>query len=461
MGLFDIFKRRKKTVKKKRGFDAADINRFVYMWLQELRNINEDLKAGLPRLKARARDLFQNNDYVRKYIKLVSTNVVGHQGILLQMKVVDQNGKPDKVANDLIEKAWRKWTKRGECDVTGLYSWVDLQRIFIETVARDGEVFVRFVPGYSNSFKFAIQVLEADIIDVDYNQQFDNGNKVIMGVEVNKWNKPVAYWIKEDKQSGRKRISADEAFLAFIPERPGQVRGYPWFTTAILDLKHLDAYEEAELIAARIAASKMGFYVTESGDEFTETEEKQALVREVEPGIFEELPAGVKLEMFDPKHPPTTFAEFIKAKLRTIAAGMNVSYHSLSGDLESVNYSSIRAGSLEERETWKSVQAWMINTFCQPVFERWLKHCLNFGLINLPAGKFDKFNAPSWHPRRWDWVDPLKDVQASILALNTGLVSRTELAANRGRDLEELLEEIENEKKLLAEKGLYFSTETK
>ena len=55
----------------------------------------------------------------------------------------------------------------------------------------------------------------------------------------------------------------------FLPERAHQTRGVPMLATAIGALKMLHGYREAELVAARVAASKMGFITSPDGDGYT------------------------------------------------------------------------------------------------------------------------------------------------------------------------------------------------
>jgi capsid protein len=108
----------------------------------------------------------------------------------------------------------------------------------------------------------------------------------------------------------------------------------------------LHGYREAELVAARVAASKMGFITSPDGDGYTEDdlEDTHAPVMSAELGSFEQLPTGMDIKLFDPTHPTSAFSDFHKAVLRGIASGLGVSYASLASDLENVNYSSIRQG---------------------------------------------------------------------------------------------------------------------
>lgn len=114
--------------------------------------------------------------------------------------------------------------------------------------------------------------------------------------------------------------------------------------------------------------------MSERGDgyEGESTEDEYNPVMNVEAGTFEQLPEGVSFTSFDPQHSTNQFGTFVKQIIRSVASGLNISYASLSNDLESVNYSSIRQGALEERHYYKSEQRFLIEHFLQPVFEVWL-----------------------------------------------------------------------------------------
>ena len=59
-----------------RRWDAASPD-VVQNWVSEVKSINEDLRTQGEALRARARDLEQNNDYASRYLNLVETNIVG------------------------------------------------------------------------------------------------------------------------------------------------------------------------------------------------------------------------------------------------------------------------------------------------------------------------------------------------------------------------------------------------
>lgn len=443
----------------KRSYQGAAISRLTNDWLNPVTSADQEIRASLSRLRQRCRELERNNDYVRRFLSGLESNVLGHTGVGLQMKVTENGGRPDVLANDLVERAWNDWSRSESCTVTGRMTWFDVQRLALRSTARDGDCVLRMI---RDAEGFRLQLLEGDRLDINFNQDTAGGNEVRMGVEIDRFGKPVAYHLLDKHpadtsavQSKRERIPADQVIHPFITDRIAQTRGTPWMVSAMTRLQMLGAYEEAELTAARVAASKMGFLVKERSEGYIgDTDEAGNTLMEVEPGAIEELPMGTTFQSWNPEHPTGNYSSFVKSTLRGIAAGLGVSYNMLANDLEGVNYSSIRAGLLDEREYYKAVQRWFIDSVITPVFEGWLETNLLNGTINLPAAKLDKFKKPQWLPRRWAWVDPLKDQQASILAVDNHFKSKRQVVAEMGGDYESVLREIKQDEELAADVGL-------
>jgi lambda family phage portal protein len=443
----------------KRNYSGANIGRLFSSWQAFSQTADREIQSSITVLRSRARELSRNNDYVKKYIEMVRKNVVGSNGIALQVRSKDPKGSLDTMANSMIEDSFYKWGKKGNCDVTGRHSWRDIQNLFIESSATDGEVLVRLL--FDRKKGLQLQLIESDMLDERLN---DISRQISMGIEYDDNGRPIAYHVFKYHPSslqsttlGNKveRIPAEEIIHAFIPSRSSQGRGVTWLRTAMTRLKMLEGYEEAELTAARVAAAKMGFYTSPAGESYHgDDDDNGTPIQDAEPGAFEVLPEGWDFKTFDPSHPTTAFAEFVKSTLRGVASGLGVSYNYLSGDLEGVSYSSIRAGVLDERDTWRDIQAWMIETLCERVYEKWLEFALLTKNIPLPIEKFDKFNAGTWQPRGWAWVDPLKDMQASILAINAGLKTAQMVASEQGLDIEDVYLQLSQEAAMREKLGI-------
>lgn len=462
MGILDIFSRKKPL--KKRAYAGANQGRLFSDFVASSRSADEEIKGALKVLRNRCRDLTRNNAYARRFISLAKANTVGDRGVTLQVKARNDNGAMDNLGNDSIEIAWKRWGRMGQCSVDGKISWVDAQRLFIENLVRDGEVLVRLVK-YPNDFRFALEFIESDLLDEEYNVTLPNGHRIRMGVELDSFNRPVAYHLftahpgdNSTMWMGKSynRIPADKMIHAFLPERAMQTRGAPWMSPVIADLKMLNGYREAELVAARVGASKMGFFTSPTGDGFTPDDtDNKVPIMEAEPGTFHQLPDGVNFTQFDPTHPTTAFADFEKAILRGIASGLGVSYTSLANDLEGVSYSSIRQGALEDRDQWKIVQDFLIQHFVEPVYRAFLMSIMENSVINIPASRFDKFaEATVFRARGFQWVDPLKEMNAAVVGLQNGLLSMQDIANQQGRDVEEIFDQIQAEKEMAERYGL-------
>lgn len=471
MGMLDVFRRKKPAPIAKRRYDGAQMGRLFSDFQATQRSADSEIRYSLKTLRDRCRDLSRNNEYARRYLHLVRTNVIGERGITLQMKAVNANGTLDAIANQQIEREWARWSRIGNCSVDGKLSFVDAQALAVEGMARDGECLIRMVNYPGSPGRIALEFLEPDLLDEEKNERAPNGNEIRMGVEFDKYRRPVAYHLLTSHpgdyqftQYNRRteRVEAENIIHLFLPDRAQQTRGTPWMSTAITSLKMLHGYREAELVAARTAASKMGFFISRSGEGFVgdDTEDAVIPLTDASPGSFFQLPKDVEFQQWDPAHPTSAFADFERSILRGIASGLGVSYHSLANDLTQTSYSSIRQGAIEDRDFYRMIQQRLIEHFVLPVFERWLLNAMTIGLVSLPIDKFEKFyGAAQFRPRGFQWVDPQKEINAHVVALQNGLISMQDVANVYGRDVEEVFSQIARDKQLAEQFGLKMAFE--
>lgn len=477
--MFDWFKRlfnddSPGSRRKRRSFQGAVASRLTGDWGTSPFPINYDIRNSFIPLLARVRELAKNNDYVKRYLGMCRVNIVGPQGINIQAVVPSrtQKGKPDELASQAMETAWKAWGRHGIPDVTGSHSWKSIQNCFITDIMRDGEALYRKLPGWSgNDFGFALQRLDVMNLPVDYNDDYQ-GNPVVMGIELDTYERPIAYHLNQHKPSedtyyrnGKDylRLPASQIIHRFLPEFVHQTRGFSPMASAMLRLKMLGGYEEAAVTAARVGASTMGFFTrdeeTGAGWGGTEgTNPDGSMVMNVEPGALKELPPGVGFTEFDPKQPNDQYAEFVKATLRGIASGLGVNYNMLANDLEGVNFSSIRAGVLEDREAWKCIQEWMIDCFVRPIYEQWVGMALLSGAIKIngqsPKSDPDRYRQATYQGRRWSWVDPFKDAKTAQVLINERLTSRANIIRDMGLDPEDVWKQLSEEETLLEALGI-------
>jgi lambda family phage portal protein len=451
-----------------RGFAASATDRLSASWGTTSSGINADLEGALPTLRARSRDWAMNTDTGERFIELVADNIVGSAPPRLQVraKLGNAGAAMDEAANQAVEDAWAAWCQAGRCEVTGQLSFAEVCRTVVAAAARDGEFLARRVRDSRTLFHgFTLQLLDVDRIDTARNltRPVPGQASIRMGVEIDQLGRKQALWLHSahpgDSGSGlaprpvSARVDAKDLLHGFVLRRPEQVRGYPWAAAVLKRANTLDAYEQYAVVAAKIGAAKMGFYVTDkdapSGETMSLEEYRDAngqLVQDVEAGMFEALPPGVTVETFNPDYPHQNYGTFVTDGKRGIAAGLNLAHHNLSGDMTGVNYSSARIAELAERRHWRALQGWFITAFVRPVFMDWLQMALLTGGITLPSGaalpadRFDKFaSAASFQPPGWAWVDPQADIDAAVTAMGSDIRSLRQVCDENGIDMEDVL----------------------
>jgi hypothetical protein len=217
-----------------------------------------------------------------------------------------------------------------------------------------------------------LQLLEAEHLPASETRKLPSGNYIRAGIEFNGIGKRVAYHLYREHPGDTLnplistelvRVSADRVLHLFRPLRPGQLRGQPWLTQVLIKLHELDQYDDAEVVRKKTAAMFAGF-VTKNAPEDPILNEEAAdgsangtALAGLEPGTMQVLLPGEDVKFSAPADVGATYETFMRVQLRSIAAGMGITYEQLTGDLTGVNYSSIRAGLLEFRRRCEQFQA--------------------------------------------------------------------------------------------------------
>ena len=122
---------------------------------------------------------------------------------------------------------------------------------------------------------------------------------------------------------------------------------------------------------------------------------------------------------------------------------------SLPNNLEGVSYSSIRQGTIEDRDHFKMLQQFMIENFVDIVYREWLEQAITYNAVTLPMSKYDLFaDQVTYRPRGFSWVDPQKEINAAVTAVNNGIISLQDVHSQYGKDTEEVFEAVSREKEL-------------
>lgn len=478
----------------KRSYAGANYDRLTEDFLAPLTTGDAEMRTRIRTLRQRARELERNEPYSRRFLGRLEDNIYDHHGITFRSLAGDWrriNGrlvfKIDDSDAAIIEEAYERWRRNPY--VTGDMDLNEGGRLSLRSVARDGDMLIRPVYGKRWNDGIALQLLEADMCD-DYKNEIirDPGpggkvkRQVRMGVELDEYFTAVGYWILKEHPGDQQwwfsegywseRYPAEDFIHPFHRTRITQCRDVTWLCAIMRDLRMLDGYDEAAIVAARTGAAKMGFITRGyndpgapfTGEEGFDDSEAGDKAMDAEPGLIEDLSQtpGLNFSAWDPAYPHEQYADFVKARLRRIGAALDTSYYAIANDLTEVNFSSIRAGLLEDREKFKALQTWWINREERKIFLAWLEAALINGtvrdpvtMVALPFSKLEKFQRCQFRPRRWPWVDPKNDAEADKLAVDNRFKSRSEVIEENSRNtFEKVILEQAKEQQFAEENGV-------
>lgn len=454
-----------------RSYGAARRTRQNADWTTRTTTTNYDAYVSLTALRARARQMCRDDAYFRKFLQLAESNVIGSQGIQVDPRayVPGDARTLDKSANDEVKRRFWEWSSDPRnCSVTGRVDHAAQQRLFIRTFIRDGEVLILKSP--SGPWGLQLKFIDPAYLDERYNTTLSNGNRVIMSVEIDDLDQPVAYWLtppaseymfRKERQRERKRYAAEQIIHEFLViDDDSQVRGITHFAAALQTGKDRHHFGSAVLSQAKVTAMAGGFLIPPEDDTPGWTGEDGdgnplAPAFEWQSLAMPELPPGYDFKAFDPKQPTQNHPAYMQTLISELATGVGVHYFTLAGDMEAVNYSSARVGLGEEREgIWRTLQEFTITHFCQPVYDEWLLAAWASRRLNITASQLEQVRRPYWQPRGYDYVDPQKEINAQLIGVTNGLLTVTDVLAKRGVDIVDHLETIQKDRKLFEEYGV-------
>ena len=445
---------------KKRSYAGASYNRFTQDWQSSGNSANTEIFSSLRTLRNRSRELARNNTHVKAAIDYLVNSTVG-TGTNFQSKVPNKRGnKLNDSLNAQIEKEWNHWAKN--CDVSGKLNFSFIERLCFRAVVESGEVIIRKIYEKHNKSRIplAFEIIEADQLADDYcNKVSSNGNRIIMGVEVDRWGKPVAYWIRPQHPgdlyssggtiASPERISADEIIHVFLCDRPGQVRGVPWVYSSMAKLRSLDQYEEALIEKARIEANIAVYMKSPTPEVFQDVNrDPNAADVQIPRGVIRQLAPGEE-PVFNPSPAPNSSAvDFIKAVSKHISVGIGTLYQHVTGDYSDTNYATMRVAKLDLMPKIRANQAFFLSSFHEKFFTDWMEKAVLSNLLSINdfAQNPDFYLCQKFKVTGVQLQDPDKEAKAYEKLYELGVITRGYICNEvTGGDYEEVMSEKANE----------------
>jgi lambda family phage portal protein len=464
----------------RRQYAAARNTRFTTGWGTADTSADSELVSSIISMRSRSRALVRDASYATRAKTVIVNNVIG-SGINMQAQVMSSRGVLNARVNAEIEQVWKRWSEAENCHTGGRLAFESLERANMGQVFEAGECYIRihlraFGP---MDFPLGLELIEAERLADNLSTAAPGmapGNHYRLGVECDQFYRPVAYFFRR-RHPGElrfsdygpdhiERVPASEIIPLAVIDRWPQTRGEPWMHASALRLNDMDGYSEAEIERARSQAVRMGIIESpEDADNFSEKMPDGSFEMELSPGTVEKLAPGEKWVDSSPSAPNPQLDPFMRYMLREVAAGIGLSYESISRDYSKSNYSSSRLALLEDRDLWRFYQSWFIRDFRRKVHRIWMQQAVLSGAIKsislLEYGSNpEKFEAALFKPRGWSWIDPTSEVKAYTEAVKQGFTTVTDViaATANGADLEDVIRVRKRELELMAKAGLVFET---
>lgn len=418
-------------------------------------------------IREQARHLDENHDLARGVLNVLQTRCIGQYGVTVQPQIKRLGGGLHKEFIRALEARRRQWNRRPE--VTRQFTYAQLERLAFRTLMRDGEVMTVTHAGNIAGLKHASPTpLSLEMLEIDF---LADDISLGGGIEVNAWGQPTRYQLYKGHPSGvvpgfqTKWVSADIVIHARLVERFHTLRGMSALASVITRLADIKDYEESERIAARIAA-RLAAYI-KKGDPASYEPPRDAegkvttTARElaIESGmVFDDLLPGEDVGIIESSRPSALLAPFRDSMLRAVATGTRAGYSSVSKNYNGT-YSSQRQELVEQMDEYGIVAADFIDQFSRPIHELHLLTAMASGL-KVPADvDLDTLFDADYLIPPMPWIKPTDEIQAKKDEIRAGLSSRSEHIRARGKNPEDVVDEIDREREDDAKRGLVFDSD--
>lgn len=440
----------------------------------------------------RAADLTANDWVAKSGIRTIADNAIGtgltpkssipHALLGISREDAAQLGQK-------MEWAFSIWSQ--EAHARGLAHFEDLQYLGIHSVLRLGEmlhlpVMLQDDSRGQRSFSLAIQDIHPGRLCTPADKTMDPNIKD--GIEFAPYGRPLAYWIACPPASlvpmEQSALFSDSfvrrpaylghrcnVFHLFRYEEEEQTRGISALATGMGLMRNLKDALDSELFAQVIAASFPLFIGLENGAANLPSEVREQYgyapapraerTMDINPGtvIFGE--PNEKPYVLENKRPSGNFVPFVQTILRAASAMLGIPYESLTKDYSATNYSSMRAALNEAWKLYLFYRRWFARLYAQPIWDMVVEEAYLRNFLGL-ADDLDAAGASMgfyegrkyWCSAEWigpakGFIDPTKEIEATLMALQARLMTYADAWAERGGDFADALPQMQEEQMLL------------
>lgn len=493
------------------GLEGAErMSRETMRWNPSMRSPDQVINYAKPTADARGRDMVQNDGYAMGAVTTHRDSIVGASYRLNAQpnwRVLGASEAWAEEFQEVIEARFNLLADSEACylDASGTNTFTGLIRLAVGGFVMSGEVLAtaEWLRSARRPLHTAIQLVSPDRLS---NPDGRSDDRLLRrGIRKDKFGRPVSYFIRKghpaewyDEKSyqwaevpaakpwGRKQvIHIIEQLL------PDQSRGIADMVSVLKQMKMTKSFQEVTLQNAVINASfaaaieselppeivyqTLGGGASDSGWVDSIGQYLNALNAyigsasniQIDGAKIPHLFPGTKLNMKPMGTPGGVGSDFEESLQRNIAAALGLSYEEFSRDYSKTSYSSARASMVS---TWRFMQSRKKNVadrLASSIYALVLEEEINAGNVPLPRGKTaahfyeplmkEAYSACSWIGAARGQIDELKETQAAILRIKSGLSTYEIEVSKLGLDFREVFEQRAREEGIIKAKGLAFS----
>ena len=452
----EIVKKRKAILE--RAYEAAQSSQY---WPRrgDTRSGNNAMEHAQATLRSWSRFLDENHDLAVGILDEMEKKIVGCGTQFVPM-ATGPNGKPAKKFNAEIKKLWKNWTT-SRPDATRTLSWTKLECLVVRSWLRDGEVLIQHIEGngpirHRSLVPYSIELIEADYLPFKWMQTSSpTQNRIVHGVEMSDWNEPIAYYLYKEhpgdvsigfiSSDKLKKVSSDRITHLKFTRRIGQVRGVPIFHATMHRLEDIKEYEESERIAARVAAAMCAVIKKPADFQGAVLNAESNRTMEFNPGmIFDNLAPGEDVSMIGSDRPNPNLEAFVNSQIRRVAAGTGTSFSSVSKDYNGT-YSAQRQELVESFMGYEKLREIYQSDFLRPVYARFVRMAIASGLVSTVGVDLATAADVDLIGPSMPWIDPVKEVNANKIEVESGFKSRQMVVREHQYDLDAVDDQLLND----------------
>lgn len=400
----------------------------------------------------RARQIDENNILGASLLDRAVDNIIGEQ-----MVVEPTTDSP--AFNDKVAGLWKDYSLNA--DERMVDSFPELQRKWYRARLRDGDIGIILLRSGR------LQSIESDFIQSP-NLFDDTNGKIVEGVELSASGRPLGFHIATSGQPGNtSRVRGEDFVWNFKNTRLNRtaIRGVSVLAELAPLLDQIDGTIEAVVMAHRMSAlfglirhsdtPATSFNNLANTTTNADGNEQKSIT--LEPGMVAYVGQGEVIDQIRPEHPSTNFSEFMSFLIRVAGLKLGLPLELALLDFSRTNYSSARASMEQAYRHFRVEQKMFARTVLSRIYRWRVSKWIKAGELEARDDAWSHI----WTGQPWPYLDPQKEAEGSLVAIDGGLTTLTLELLKRGITFDEWLASAKTEADKIAKAGIIRSRSRK